>query len=65
MTEASLPRPILAAMAAVISLIISPACRATTVAPKISPVPFRVVNFHKALLLAVADGAVHFTEGRV
>src|SRR5262249_43586528 len=47
MTEASRPSPIPALMARVSSLIISPACRATTVAPTIVSVPRRTCTFTK------------------
>jgi hypothetical protein len=45
MTEANLPNPMRAAIATLISLIISPAWRATMVAPRISSRPFLTWSF--------------------
>jgi hypothetical protein len=44
---ASVPRPAPAFIASVISEIISPACRATSVAPTIVSLPFRVCTLRK------------------
>ena len=67
MTLASFPKPTPPAMATVNSLIISPACLATIVAPTILSLPLAHMHLNESLLFTINDGTLHlahwFEEG--